>query len=228
MWAALNFSAQNPLPEALAIAGLGPCWCTYCRGHSPSRAPGTPAHIAGTGGGAAPVVLLVPKDSCRPVCPSLGIFPPCGIFYIPHLQLLSSGMGVPLPCRPRKDLPHRCSTHFDAVAQIRGEAFFFKGEPQWHPVGAAHLWPQAPLPEAASPLQSPGKYFWRLTRDRHLVSLQPAQMHRFWRGLPLHLDSVDAVYERTSDHKIVFFKGGWPLLPWDMGLGPAFLPGAAC
>ncbi|KAK2102998.1 hypothetical protein P7K49_020665 [Saguinus oedipus] len=33
-------------------------------------------------------------------------------------------------------------------------------------------------------------------------------MHRFWRGLPLHLDSVDAVYERTSDHKIVFFKGG--------------------
>ena len=40
-----------------------------------------------------------------------------------------------------------------------------------------------------------------------MVSLQPAQMHRFWRGLPLHLDSVDAVYERTSDHKIVFFKG---------------------
>lgn len=57
------------------------------------------------------------------------------------------------------------------------------------------------------PFPHPGKYFWRLTRDRHLVSLQPAQMHRFWRGLPLHLDSVDAVYERTSDHKIVFFKG---------------------
>ncbi|XP_049722514.1 matrix metalloproteinase-17 isoform X2 [Elephas maximus indicus] len=79
---------------------------------------------------------------------------------------------------PWKDVPHRCSAHFDAVAQIRGEAFFFKG-----------------------------KYFWRLTRDRHLVSLRPAQVHRFWRGLPLHLDSVDAVYERTSDHKIVFFKG---------------------
>ncbi|XP_077015412.1 matrix metalloproteinase-17 [Tamandua tetradactyla] len=75
-------------------------------------------------------------------------------------------------------VPHRCDAHFDAVAQIRGEAFFFKG-----------------------------KYFWRLTRDRHLVSLQPAHVHRFWRGLPPHLDSVDAVYERPSDHKIVFFKG---------------------
>ncbi|KAG8146343.1 hypothetical protein E2320_012696 [Naja naja] len=51
------------------------------------------------------------------------------------------------------------------------------------------------------------KYFWRLTRNKHLVSLQPAQIHRFWKGLPLNLDSVDAVYERTHDHKIVFFKG---------------------
>ncbi|KAJ8379906.1 hypothetical protein SKAU_G00006840 [Synaphobranchus kaupii] len=79
---------------------------------------------------------------------------------------------------PAPDTPDGCSTHFDAVVQIRGEGFFFKG-----------------------------RYFWRLTREKHLVSLRPAQIHRFWRGLPTNLDSVDAVYERPGDHKIVFFKG---------------------
>ncbi|XP_075885262.1 matrix metalloproteinase-17-like [Nelusetta ayraudi] len=76
------------------------------------------------------------------------------------------------------DAPDRCSSPFDAVAQIRGEAFFFRG-----------------------------RFFWRLTREKHLVSLGPAQIHRFWRGLPPTLDGVDAVYERPGDHKIVFFKG---------------------
>ncbi|XP_034752882.1 matrix metalloproteinase-17-like [Etheostoma cragini] len=61
-----------------------------------------------------------------------------------------------------RDAPDRCTSHFDAVAQIRGEAFFFKG-----------------------------KFFWRLTREKHLVSLRPAQIHRFWRGLPPNLDNDD-------------------------------------
>lgn len=57
------------------------------------------------------------------------------------------------------------------------------------------------------PFHHPGKYFWQLTWVQYLMSLKPAQIHCFWRGLPLHLDSVDAMYERTSNHKTVFFKG---------------------
>lgn len=52
-----------------------------------------------------------------------------------------------------------------------------------------------------------GKHFWRVSREKQLVSLRPALIHRFWRGLPPSLDAVDAVYERPPDHKIIFFKG---------------------
>lgn len=115
-------------------------------------------------------------------------------------------------------MPHRCTAHFDAVAQIRGEAFFFKGTP----VGRGTRGGGGPRARPAATRTVPtGKYFWRLTRDRHLVSLQPAQVQRFWRGLPLHLDGVDAVYERAIDHKIVFFKGGDPARPPP---GPPRLP----
>ncbi|XP_060048695.1 matrix metalloproteinase-17 [Erinaceus europaeus] len=104
----------------------------------------------------------------------------------------------------RTEAPHRCQAHFDAVAQIRGEAFFFTG-----------------------------RHFWRLTRDRQLVSPWPAQVQRFWRGLPRQLDGLDAVYERPGDHKILFFRGdrywvfkdtsveeGYPRPVSDFGLPP--------
>ncbi|XP_041818721.1 matrix metalloproteinase-17 [Chelmon rostratus] len=91
---------------------------------------------------------------------------------------------LPTPPPPRPTQPsdpsfhNRCQGGFDAVANIRGEVFFFKG---------AH--------------------FWRTKRDGSLVSLNPAQIKNFWIGLPPGTNKVDAVYERKSDSRIIFFIG---------------------
>lgn len=53
-----------------------------------------------------------------------------------------------------------------------------------------------------------GAHFWRTQRDGSLVSLNPAQTKHFWHGLPPGTNKIDAVYERKSDSKIIFFIGG--------------------
>ncbi|XP_072890127.1 matrix metalloproteinase-25-like [Hemitrygon akajei] len=86
---------------------------------------------------------------------------------------------VPYPSsKPGYKSPDRCTVTFDAIANIRGESFFFKDH-----------------------------YFWRIQRAGNLVSLNPAQINNFWHGLPADLKKVDSVYERITDHKIVFFIG---------------------
>ncbi|KAM8730471.1 matrix metalloproteinase-17 [Acanthopagrus schlegelii] len=85
----------------------------------------------------------------------------------------------PRATQPSEPLfPERCQGGFDAVANIRGEVFFFKGE-----------------------------HFWRTKRDGSLVSLNPAQIKNFWIGLPPGTNKIDAVYERKSDSRIIFFIG---------------------
>ncbi|KAG7264797.1 hypothetical protein CRUP_038339 [Coryphaenoides rupestris] len=80
-----------------------------------------------------------------------------------------------------RDAPDRCVSHFDAVAQIRGEAFFFKGQV---------------LLEADPGRRPPG------------VLLRPAQIQRFWRGLPARpWTAWTPSTERPWTTKIVFFKG---------------------
>ncbi|XDV45064.1 hypothetical protein PO909_013233, partial [Leuciscus waleckii] len=83
-----------------------------------------------------------------------------------------------VPLKPDPTVQNRCEGGFDAVANIRGDVFFFKGP-----------------------------YFWRIQRSGSLVSFQPAHIKNFWIGLPPGTDKIDAVYERKKDSRIIFFIG---------------------
>ncbi|KAG8141427.1 hypothetical protein E2320_007051 [Naja naja] len=127
----------------------------------------------------------------------------------PLSGLLSLSQNFPA-VRLGKGFPDRCTSNIDAVAQIRGETFFFKDQ-----------------------------YFWRLSQSRHLTSPQPALTTHFWQGLPSALHKVDAVYERPADHRILFFSGplywvfkdnsveeGYPRPITDFGLPQGGISGA--
>uniref|UniRef100_A0A8D2J020 Peptidase metallopeptidase domain-containing protein n=1 Tax=Varanus komodoensis TaxID=61221 RepID=A0A8D2J020_VARKO len=94
---------------------------------------------------------------------------------------------------PRLPAPDRCAAHFDAIANIRGEVFFFKK-----------------------------KHFWRMQAARTLVSLEPAQTLRFWNGLPQDFTAIDAAYERINDSQIVFFIGSHYWVFTDTQVNPGY------
>ncbi|CAB1341321.1 unnamed protein product, partial [Coregonus sp. 'balchen'] len=95
----------------------------------------------------------------------------------PKLPFLPSPPSPRLTPHPDPALPDRCEGKYDAIANIRGEVFFFKGA-----------------------------FFWRAQQWGSLVSFIPALIHNFWVGLPLRLDRIDTVYERSDGH-IIFFIG---------------------
>ncbi|KAB0352888.1 hypothetical protein FD754_017745 [Muntiacus muntjak] len=82
------------------------------------------------------------------------------------------------PDSPPQPLPDRCDGNFDAIANIRGETFFFKGP-----------------------------WFWRLQPSGQLVSPRPARLHRFWEGLPAQVKVIQAAYARHPDGRILLFSG---------------------
>ncbi|XP_036265755.1 matrix metalloproteinase-25 [Pipistrellus kuhlii] len=84
------------------------------------------------------------------------------------------------PGSPSLPVPDRCDGNFDAIANIRGETFFFKGP-----------------------------WFWRLQPSGQLVSPRPARLHRFWEGLPPKVNVIQAAYTRHRDGRILLFSGPW-------------------
>uniref|UniRef100_A0A4W4FWZ6 Peptidase metallopeptidase domain-containing protein n=1 Tax=Electrophorus electricus TaxID=8005 RepID=A0A4W4FWZ6_ELEEL len=82
-----------------------------------------------------------------------------------------------LPQLPNPAVLDRCRGGYDAIANIRGEIFFFRRQ-----------------------------YFWRMHHSGSLSSFAAALIHSFWIGLPPETDRIDAVYERNDGH-IVFFIG---------------------
>ncbi|XP_032316997.1 matrix metalloproteinase-25 [Camelus ferus] len=82
------------------------------------------------------------------------------------------------PDSPSQPVPDRCAGNFDAIANIRGETFFFKGP-----------------------------WFWRLQPSGQLVSSRPARLHRFWEGLPPQVTVIQAAYARHRDGRILLFSG---------------------
>ncbi|KAF0881236.1 MMP25 protein, partial [Crocuta crocuta] len=74
---------------------------------------------------------------------------------------------------PSLPTPDRCEGNFDAIANIRGETFFFKGP-----------------------------WFWRVQPSGQLVSPRPARLHRFWEGLPARVKVVQAAYAVFRDRQL--------------------------
>ncbi|XP_019620911.1 PREDICTED: matrix metalloproteinase-24-like [Branchiostoma belcheri] len=73
--------------------------------------------------------------------------------------------------------PQQCQPVFDAIADLRGELFFFHNE-----------------------------YFWRKRAGGGDMS-GPWRIHSFWEGIPDDVRKIDAVYERLTDGRIFFFAG---------------------
>ncbi|XP_059919867.1 matrix metalloproteinase-17b isoform X1 [Gadus macrocephalus] len=86
------------------------------------------------------------------------------------------------------DFIDRCNTSFDAVAKLRGETFFFKGQSMW-----------------------------RVSRGG-LVSGHGASIRRLWTGLPDPLPTLQAVLERKRDHGIMFISESRVWLFQDLSL----------
>lgn len=78
---------------------------------------------------------------------------------------------------PTKATDLDACSNLNAVAVIRGEMFAFKGQ-----------------------------RFWRMN-PRGLMTAYPVKIKDFWLGFPTNVDSIDAVFERPDNGKIIFFKG---------------------